>query len=244
MNPFKKSLLQLKFEYRSIVASEPRLALLYRPIIWWQQYKLWRYYRDVGGRPKECVVGPHAELVLDGFQGSGNSFAQAAFQRSQPRRVMVVHHMHSPAQIIKAVRLELPTLVTIRSPSDAVISLTSRWPYVSLRQALRSYVRFYGKIEPYRSGYVLSPFDQTTRHLGAVIRAVNGKFDTDFHPFEPTEDSMQVLRGIEELSSEEERERQAIKEQKAQALERADCRPLLIEARRLHDTLTSTGISC
>lgn len=242
MNRLKQILLRLRFEYRSIVASEPSLALLHRPNIWWQQYKIWRYYRDVGGMPKECIVGPHAELVLDGFQGSGNSFAQAAFQHSQPRRVMVVHHLHAPAQIIKAVHLGLPTLVTIREPFDAVVSLTSRWPHISLSQALRSYVRFYEKIAPYTQHYVLSPFDQTTRHLDDVIRAVNSQFGTDFDPFEYTEENMQLLRDPKQLSSDEERERRAVKAQKAEELERPEYRHLLAKAEAVYGSLEPHGI--
>ncbi len=242
MNPLMKTLHRLRFEYHSIVASEPRLWLLHRPNIWWQQYKIWRYYRDVGGTIDECVVGPHAELVLDGFQGSGNSFASEAFQRSQGRPVKLVHHLHSPAQIIKAVRMGLPTLVTIRQPTDAVVSLVSRWPYVSLPQALRSYIRFYRKIEPFAYGYVLSPFEQTTRHLDDVIRAVNRRFDTGFRLFEYTEENMRALRDPEELSSDEALARKALKAQKAEALARPDCTRLLAEAEAVHRRLSANTV--
>ncbi len=244
MNALLKTLRRLRFEYRSIVASEPRLWLLHRPNIWWQQYKIWRYYRDVGGTIDECIVGPHAELVLDGFQGSGNSFASEAFQRSQGRPVKLVHHLHSPAQIIEAVRMGLPTLVTIRQPADAVVSLVSRWPYISLPQALRSYVRFYRKIEPFAHGYVLSPFEQTTRHLDEAIRAVNHRFDTDFRLFEYSDENIaRAQRDPAELSSEEERAREAVKAQKAEALKAPECARLLAEAEALHQRLLAHAAS-
>ena len=241
MTTLRTYLLRLKFEYRSVVASDPRLALFHQPNIWWQQYKLWRYYRDVGGTPQEAVVGPHADLVLDGFQGSGNSFATAAFNETQPPGVLLVHHLHAPAQIIKAVRLGLPTIVTIREPRGAVVSLTSRWPYVTLRQALRGYVRFYGKILPYAEGFVLSPFDQTTRHLDAVIRAVNDKFDCDFAVFEPTEQNVRAVRNPA-LSSEEERARNVLKEQKHEALEQPALQPLLRRAAFIYEQLEPRGV--
>ena len=218
MHTLKHLFRQCRFEYHSLVAREPALALLHRPNIWWQQYKIYRYYRQYGGHPRECVVGRHTELVIDGFQGSANSFAAAAFKHVQTRPVMVAHHLHSPAQIIKAVKLDLPTLVTIREPLDAVVSLTSRWPHISLAQALRSYIGFYEKIEPWSKGYVLSSFDMTTRHLDEVIAAVNHRFGTTFDPFLHTADNMYVLRGPEAVSPEEDMHRKAIKTQKRKEL--------------------------
>ena len=171
---------KIKFEYTSLISREPLLAPFYWPNIWWQQYKIWRYYRDQGGVIRECYVNHTTEFVIDGFQGSANSFAADAFKMSHQNSVALAHHMHSPAQIIKATRRNIPTLVTIREPVGTVLSLTSRWPYVSPRQALRSYVGFYGKLEPYQDKYVLSTFEQTTQHLGSVVERVNDYFHTDF----------------------------------------------------------------
>ncbi|MEF8940976.1 MAG: hypothetical protein V5A22_14125, partial [Salinivenus sp.] len=124
-----RRLLQFKFELRSRLASAPAAALLFRPYIWWAQYKM-RGHID----PRECRVDPATEFVLDGFQGSGNSFATVAFKSCQKTPVRIAHHLHAPAQIIQAVRWGIPTLVTLRSPADAVVSLVSRWPYLSLNQ--------------------------------------------------------------------------------------------------------------
>lgn len=242
MNIVIRKLLQIKFEYRSIAAREPKLALLHQPNIWWQQYKILRYYRQYGGKVKECVVGPHTDFVVDGFQGSGNSFASAAFKRSQNRPVMVAHHLHSPAQIIKAVRMDLPTLVTIREPSGAVLSLVSRWPYVSISQALRSYVRFYETIEPYVYGFVLSPFDQTTNHVDRVIEEVNHRFHKNFCLFEPTEQNLRALRNPAKLNSAAERRRKSLKAEIAGELEMDAYRSLRNRAEQVYRRLERHGV--
>jgi hypothetical protein len=238
MNALRAYVLRLKFAVRSTVAREPGLALLHRPVIWWQQYKILRYYRRHGATIRDCVVGAHTDFVLDGFQGSGNSFAAAAVERSQERSVQLAHHMHAPAQIIAGVRRGLPTLVTLRPPTGAVASLTSRWPYVTLPQALRCYARFYRKIEPYAEGFVISPFAKTTGALGEVIRTVNQRFGTDFAPFEHTEENMRALRPHGEPRSEEERARQARKAEKKAALQRPACRKPLAEAQAVHRRMT------
>ena len=243
MSAFVTYLLRFKFEYRSIVASEPLLAPLFKPILWWQQYKILRYYRQHGASVKDCIVGAHTDFVLDGFQGSGNSFAAAAFEHSQQRPVQMAHHMHAPAQIIEAVGRGLPTVVTLRPPVDAVASLISRWSYVTPEQGLRAYVRFYEKLEPYTEGFVISPFEQTTRHLDAVVQAVNRRFGTSFDRFEHTEENMQVVRNHKGETSEQERQRQARKEEMKAALQQPAYRAQLARARAIHRRLTAQAAS-
>jgi hypothetical protein len=231
---------KLKFEYSSFVAREPALAPLYWPKIWWQQYKIWRPHSDEGGAPTECFVSQSTEFVLDGFQGSANSFATQAFRASQDRHVEMARSMHAPAQIIKAVRRSIPTLVTLRHPVGAVLSLTSRWPYVSPHQALRSYVGFYSKIEPYRDGYVLSPFEHTTQHLDVVIQRVNDRFDTDFAVYDPAVSEMERKHGPEETASAEERNRATRKSEKKDQLNSPGCAALLRTAKDLHRRMKAT----
>ena len=233
----KRPLLQLKFEVRSLLAREPWLSLFHRPIVWWAQHKN-RGIIDV----RECDVGHDTEFVIDGFQGSGNSFATVAFKRSQPRSIRLAHHLHSPAQIIKAARNNIPTLVTIREPRGAAISLTSRWPYISLNQAVRGYVSFYEKIEPYAESFVISPFTSTTKHLDSVIREVNQRFGTEFVEFEYSEENMNALRNPKSLGSEKEKNRAQRKAEMAETLEKTVDKLLLNRAEQVYERLSQLGV--
>lgn len=225
--------LQAKFEVRSWLAREPLLAPAHQLIVWWTQWKV-RPYIDV----RECRVDRTTEFVLDGFQGSGNSFATVAFKHSQQRPVRLAHHLHAPAQIIKAVEYGLPTLITLRDPTGAVISLTSRWPYITVAQALRSYVRFYEKIEPYADGCILSPFEYTTRKLDVVIAAVNRRYDCSFDLFDGSEAAVRVIRDPSKLREEAKR-RQPIKDEKRRQLHSSSLTPLRERAEALHERLAS-----
>jgi hypothetical protein len=233
----KRPLLQLKFEIRSILAREPALALFHWPVIWWTQHKN-RGIIDV----RECTVDDETELVIDGFQGSGNSFATVAFKRSQAHPVRLAHHLHSPAQIIKAVGKKIPVLITIREPRDAAISLTSRWPYVSLPQAIRGYVHFYEKIESIAPALVVSPFTLTTRHLDVIVREVNLRYQTNFGVFEYSEENMLALRNPEKLTSEQETKRAALKARQRQAIEKEVDASLLRRAEAVYDRLARYGV--
>lgn len=239
-----RTLQKFKFEYTSFVSRKPALAPFYWPNIWWQQYKIWRSDQEEGGWSSltECFVDRDTEFVLDGFQGSANSFATDAFQASQNRRVEMAHHMHAPAQIIKAVREEIPALVVLREPVGTVLSVTSRWPYVSVWQALRSYVEFYEKIGPYRNGYVLSTFEDTTQRFGHVIRRVNDYFGTDFDVCEESVETMKIKHGPEGMSAAEQRKRTTLKAEKSNELNTPKYTDLLQEARDVYRRMEASSL--
>lgn len=234
---YRPYLSRLKFEFRSLVAREPWLSALHRPVIWWTQYKM-NGHIDTS----ECLVTPETEFVLDGFQGSGNSFATVAFKYAQTEPVHLAHHLHSPAQIIKAVELRIPILVTLREPANAVVSLVSRWTDVSLRQGLRSYIGFYEKIEPFVDHMVISPFEQTTQHLDRVFKTVNDRFETRFDVFRPTEANVRAVRGARPYASDGEQERQTRKQEYLETIQTQDYRPFLNRAQAVHDRLKRQGV--
>jgi hypothetical protein len=138
------------------------------------------------------VVGPETKLVIDGFTRSGVTFAVIAFQTSQREPVRVAHTLHAPAHVAAAVRRRTPTLVTIRDPEAAVLSAIIREPYVTAEQGLRSWIRFYTRILPYRDGFVLGMFDEVVSDYGGVIRQINDKFGTQFDEFVQTEENVET----------------------------------------------------
>lgn len=225
----KDAALRLKFEIRSLVAREPALAPFLAAFRWKN-----RLLEIMNKSSWDHYPGPRTEIMIDGMQGSANSFVAAAFSRVQTRPVEVSHHVHSPAQILKAVRLGLPTLVTIREPVGAALSLVTRWPYVRARQALRAYLSFYGRIEDVSDRYVVGLFSVCTSDLGTVIREVNRRFGTDFVPFEHTEENMRVLRNPARVNRESEVARRELKKKRSLELEAPDCKPLLGRARELY----------
>jgi hypothetical protein len=135
-----------------------------------------------------------SELCIEGFLRSGNTFCVIAFQRAQPRTVSIAHHVHAAGAVIAAVRMGTPTLVLIRPPDESVLSYVTRWPALTVGQALRGYARFYDPLVPYREGFVVGRFDEVTSDLGAVIRRVNERFATAFVPYEPTEENDRAVR--------------------------------------------------
>jgi len=176
---------RLKAELRSLLGRYPRIFL---PLC-----RLRAKYRS-------RVVDKQTELVIEGYPRSANTFAVAAFMLAQERPVRIAHHLHVPAQVIQAVKWNIPTLVLIRKPEDAVLSRIIRKPFISIEFALRDYIRFYESIRELGDGYVLATFDEAIHDLGNVIRRVNYRFGCDFRVFEHTPSNVErVFRMVEQM---------------------------------------------
>jgi hypothetical protein len=152
-------------------------------------------------RQGAAVVSEATDLVIDGFPRSASTFAVVAFQLAQPRLVRVGHHVHAPGQIIRAVGLGVPVLLTVRPPEDTVLSLVIREPYVTIRQGLGAYARFYERLLGYRDGMVVADFPEVTRRLERSIRRVNARFGTDFAAIELTPERTRECFDLIEMRS-------------------------------------------
>jgi len=234
----KDRALQAKFELRTHCAATPWLAPLHQVTVWWTQWKM-RGYIDT----RECQVLSDTELVIDGFQGSGNSFATEAFKFCQKRPVRLAHHLHAPAQIIKAVRQGVPVLVTLRDPSDAVVSLVSRWPYVGLGQGLRAYIRFYEPLTVYLDDMVVSPFPMTTGPIDRVFEVINERFECSFEVFRPIDENVARIRSRTTLDADAEAARRKKKSKLRAAIASPAYRSLRERAEALYADWERHGVT-
>jgi hypothetical protein len=159
-------------------------------------YGLYRLARKDRAR----IVTPETQLVIEGFPRSANSFARVAFNRAQKGTVRIATGLHVPAQVIRAARWRIPTLVLIRRPKDAVLSFAIRDP-ISIEQALEYYLSFYETIEGYADAYVLGTFEEVTEDFGRVIRRLNDRFGTSFSPFPHNERNVEAVLARMERNS-------------------------------------------
>jgi len=179
----------IKYEIRSFIGSRPHLFFpLYN--------LMYRFKRN-----NEQLVSTSTEIVIEGFPKSANSFAVAAFQASQKNPVKIAHHIHLPAQIIRSTQLKIPTLVLIRNPTDAIVSMCTTKAELNalgysikklppFHQLLKYYITFYSTIKPYKDSYTIGYFKEVTADFGKIIHKINKKFDTDFSQFSHTPDNV------------------------------------------------------
>jgi hypothetical protein len=145
------------------------------------------------------VIDAKTEIVIEAFPSSANSFAVAAFRTAQePEDVKIAHHTHAPAQVIKALELGIPSMVLIREPEEAILSLLARSRSLTPEAALHGYLGFYEPLVADRGRFVVGSFTAVTTDFGAVIRSVNALYGTTFRGFAHTEENVaRVMDGIE-----------------------------------------------
>jgi hypothetical protein len=169
-----------------------------RPVIFSAVHRLKREFASNTTTIGRQEVQPTTQLVIEGFPRSANTFAVWAFRHAQSEDVRLAHHFHYPAQVVRAARWQIPILILIRKPTEAVISLVMKDP-LTLEQALRHYISFYRTVAQYRDACVLAPFEEVIEDYGAVIERVNNKFGTRFSVFHHTEENVrEVFSRIEE----------------------------------------------
>ena len=142
-------------------------------------------------RTRPLLARSDTDIVIEGFPRSGNTFAVVAFRMAQPTPVRIARHLHAPAQALWGVRQSVPTLVLIREPSEAVLSLVIREPHLSLGQGLRQYIRFYRTLTPQRRRFVVAPFSEVISAFGSIVDRVNEMFGAGFERFEHTPENVE-----------------------------------------------------
>lgn len=164
-----------------------RMAVWNHPtafLIWTKVRRRWHRHR----------VEPDADLVIEGYPRSGNTFAYAAARVSQLDRIKIAHHTHATAQVMLACRYSLPTVVIIRHPTDAVTSYWLRNPELSIYRLAEDYIDFYGRLFPLQDSFLTVKFEDVVGDFNGVIQRINERFSSNFKPFISTPANMDQCR--------------------------------------------------
>ena len=118
------------------------------------------------------LVGADTILVLEGFGGSGNTFVVAALGILGLDVDRVAHHHHAPSQVRAGIRRELPTIVLVRSPCNAIASLVRRDFVTSARAGFRSYAAFHDHLHGVADRVLAVTFEELASEPDRVVRAI------------------------------------------------------------------------
>jgi hypothetical protein len=150
--------------------------------------------------PEWLLVGPDTDLVIEGYQSCGNTFARKAMEHANPS-IKIASHSHSWAHVAHGLRLGKPVVVLLRPPLDAVASHAVRMRLDDLDRELRRYRHFYRRVAAMSASVLLAPFDVTVNRYCDVITQVNARFSTRFDVFDHT-DPVAVAEVFEEMERE------------------------------------------
>ncbi|HEX4491499.1 MAG TPA: hypothetical protein VH914_09870 [Acidimicrobiia bacterium] len=140
------------------------------------------WYVRAQRRRRNVPAVPPVQIAIDGFPRSANTFSSRAFMFVNPD-VKVSHHMHAPASILLAAQHNIPAIVVIRSPRDAVLSEVIREPRKRLKRGLLEWNSFYGLVRPVLGQVVVADFTTVTSDYAVVIDEVNRRYGTSFAPY-------------------------------------------------------------
>lgn len=193
------------------------------------------------------------QLVIEGMPRSGNTFAFFAIkhaERQDGREIALSSHVHTPSAVKAAVAAGYPTMVVIRKPLDAIVSLLIAVPHVRFDEAIGEWIHHHRELLPYRDHFEAVTFDEVTTALGTATKRLNERFGTSFARYESTPENDKVVfaaiehnhsvlhGGTENVVPRPSELRRAEKEWLLDQLSAPGYQPALREADQLYDEYT------
>lgn len=162
------------------------------------------FYRRLAAvlrRPSNGLhVTANTDCVIEGFPRSANTYAVVAFRQAGNKHLSIAHHTHSPSNVIAGCRRDLPTIVLIRNPLDAVASasiFTGKKPICLLDQ----WIWFYSVCWKFRGNFQVAEFNEVVRDFGSVVSRVNRRFSTGFNNFVSSDENVaNVMREVRHIA--------------------------------------------
>ena len=208
--------------------------------------------KRTGHWSQSWIVSKETGITIEGFPRSGNSFARSAFLAAQPAEVRIATHVHSAAQVRQSAHLGVPTMVLLRAPADACLSLvaldyeiaggspeeiSTRKATATLVENLQAYYRFYRDTLTVYDSVVIAEFSTVTTNYGEIIKRVNDHYHTDFIPYTNSSENDEQLfeKGGFHLSPNE--HRNAIKAAIRSILKSDAVRPALQQAEQAYQAI-------
>jgi hypothetical protein len=109
------------------------------------------------------LASGRAIACLEGFPRSGNGFANTCVRQLQGvDNSNLAGHLHSIANVRRAVGLGLPTFVLVRDPLDCCLSMQAMGAVGRLDDALDAWAVFYGGDRRWLKHAILVPFERLT----------------------------------------------------------------------------------
>lgn len=137
---------------------------------------LFRYLYTFSKNKSHVVKKRNTDLVIEGFPRSANSFLCQTIKELTNKKIRIASHLHFPFQIECAVKENIPVILLIRNPRDAIASLVLRDGNISVKLALFYYLVFHKRLLPYRNHIFVVEFRVLTENINNVIININKKY--------------------------------------------------------------------
>lgn len=105
-------------------------------------YVPYYYFRKAGLIPRRHLATREKDLCLEGYPSSGTSYFNVILHYLRPD-LKIAHHTHSLANIRMALFHQMPVVVPIREPTQAVASTVVRFGKGNSREVINKYLQDY-----------------------------------------------------------------------------------------------------
>ena len=145
-------------------------------VLIWKAWPLHKPYLKVlrlryrGASP--VPVSDVHDVCIDAFPRSANTFLINALQLASGGELAIAHHMHSPLQILAAVKYDIPAIVIVRPPLEAFVSLKIKMPGLSFRLMHCVYMQFYRDVLRQSESIVFINYSDVTSNISATVRQI------------------------------------------------------------------------
>lgn len=126
-------------------------------------------------RRRVLSIDRHVDALIEAYPRSGSTYAVSLVEcASGDRTPCLASHLHSWTHVTDAVRRDIPTVVLVRNPLDAISSFMVYLDEQRPAPVVRRYARFYHRVERIardapRNFHVVS-FDDLTARPGGFLR--------------------------------------------------------------------------
>lgn len=134
-----------------------------------------------GANPKNRVVQrDRTDICIEGYPRSANTWTVYMFEQAN-QALHIGHHTHAIANIARALRFGIPTIILIRNPIDAITSAVIAQNRGDIDGEISYYLAFYSWVELRADALIVAEFEEVISDLNCVIRRVNEKCGTSFN---------------------------------------------------------------
>lgn len=124
---------------------------------------------------KDLVLTRDSDLCVEGFPRSANTYGVLLIEKFAKKPLKIAHHLHIASQIKYAVEWDIPAVLLIREPIEAIPSLILREQGVSIQTAMEWYNSFHTELVPLKEKLAVWKFDELVANPLECLRSLDKK---------------------------------------------------------------------
>ena len=138
------------------------------------------------------------DLCLESYPASASSFLYRLILYSHPA-LRIAHHTHAIASLKLSLKYNVPTVIIIRNPLDAVSSRVVRYDS-DLEESISEYIDFYEFIIERIACFRIISFEDVINETSAVLKKITEETGFQFEYDNLEQIKRNVFSGIRELA--------------------------------------------